>query len=347
MRIGFLVPSAFSIGNPGNGIAEQARQQAAALERRGHTVIRLNPWEWQDERELDVLHFFVGGFQMAGIGLHRQLTKPGLLVFAPIIDSNQSFFSYRMAARLGTLTPRLLSVPGAFRRQSLESDVVICRSRHEKDRLVQGLGIPADKVETVLNGCPLPAVETTDPRELRASLDLPEEFVLHISAFTQERKNVVRLMQAVEQLGYPLVVAGKSTPGPVLDALKRKAARGKLRVLGFVDAHTKAALYSLCRVFCLPSAHEGTGLVALEAAAHGAALVITKNGGPPDYFLDHAEYVDPFDVQDIKQALARAWNKPRSDVLKRHIESNLTWDHSAQTLENVYRKHLSRKALHT
>ena len=120
MRIGFLVPSSFSIGNPGNGIAEQARQQAAALERRGHTVLRLNPWEWQDERELDVLHFFVGGTQMAGITQGRQLTRPGLLVFAPIIDSNQSFRSYRLAARLGSLSPRFLTVPGAFRRQALE-----------------------------------------------------------------------------------------------------------------------------------------------------------------------------------------------------------------------------------
>jgi glycosyltransferase involved in cell wall biosynthesis len=344
LRIGFMLPAAFSIGSPGNGIAEQARRQAEALERRGHEVVRLNPWQWQDEQELDVLHFFLGGLGMAGIGQHRQLTKPGLLVFAPIIDSNQSFFSYRFAAHLGNLSARLSTVPGIFRQQAGDSDVVVCRSHHEKERIVRGLGIEPAKVEIVLNGCPLPDTEHPEVQQLRNSLDLPEQFVLHISAFTQERKNVLRLVQAVEHLGYPLVIAGRAVPGAVLDQLRRKAQDRKLlRILGFVDARTKAALYSLCRVFCLPSSHEGTGLAALEAAAYGAALVVTKNGGPPDYFLQHAEYVDPFDLEDIKRAIARAWDKPRDGLFMRYVAENLTWDRSAEALEKLYLKYLALK----
>lgn len=346
LRIGMLLPSTFALGNPGNGIAEQAHRQAEALEQLGHAVIRLNPWEWQDESELDVLHFYQGGPNLMTATHGRQLTKPGLLVFSPIIDSNQSFFSYRLAARLGSLSARFSNAPATLQRQARDSDVVICRSQHERERMVAGLDIPQEKTAIVLNGCPLPSSDIGSLRGIGETLGLPRDFVLHVSAFTQDRKNVVRLAQAADQLGLPLVVAGRPTPGAVLDELQSRAQRSnRLRLLGFVDAHTKAALYALCRVFCLPSSHEGTGLAALEAGAHGASLVITRNGGPKDYFREHAEYVDPFDVNDIKLALQRAWDRPKSDALKQHISNNLTWDHSARALEQVYKQGLANKAV--
>jgi len=343
MRIGFLLPGSFALGNPGNGIAEQARRQAEALERRGHTLLRLNPWEWQDATQLDVLHFFLGGAALHGITAHRRLARRTLLVFAPIIDSNQSFISSRLAALAGSVSSRFLTVPGILRSQACGSHVVLCRSSHERERLMRGLGVAPEKIERVLNGCPPAAIPCDDVEALRQRLQLPAEFVLHVSAFTQERKNVPRLVEALEPLQLPLVIAGASTAGPILTALERKVREGALlRILGFVDAKTKAALYRMCRVFCLPSLHEGTGLAALEAAAHGARVVITRNGGARDYFLDHAEYVDPFDVRDIRAAIARAWQRPESGELQRHVNERLTWNASAATLERVYEKHLAQ-----
>lgn len=342
MRIGLLLPSIFAVDNPGNGIAEQARQQAAALERLGHIVVRLNPWEWHDEREFDVLHFYVGGMPLQGVTRGRRLKKPGMLVFSPIIDSNQPFVLYRAAAWLGGLSPRFPSVQGVMREQARHSDLVICRSSHESDRMVFGLGVARERTSIVLNGCNPPASGAHgDLEEHRRRLGLPAEFLLHISSFTQPRKNVLRLATAAEELGLPLVIAGRSTPGAILDALERRARQsGRLHLLGFVDAQTRDALYSMCRVFCLPSVHEGTGLVALEAAVRGANLVITKNGGPPDYFLQHADYVDPYRLDDIKRALLKAWNRPRSTLLREHILKHLTWDESARSLATLYREHL-------
>jgi glycosyltransferase involved in cell wall biosynthesis len=345
MRIGFLLPTSFALSTRGNGIAEQARRQAEALEQLGHQVIRLNPWEWQDERELDVLHFFLGGHTMANAVESRNLCKPGVLVFSPIIDSNQPFISYRLAAALGSGFSRLTTVPGLLRRQARVSDVVVCRSTHEILRLSRGLGIPSDKLVMVLNGCPPPAAPLpADQAVLRQKLQLPQDFVLHISAFTQGRKNVLRLLDATERLGYPLVIAGTPQPGPIMTELERRA-RGsdRLRIMGFVDEPTKAALYSLCRVFCLPSVHEGTGLVALEAGAAGANLVITRNGGPPDYFLNYAEYVDPHSARSIQEGIARAWRAPRNQNLRQHIVEQLSWTQSGRSLERLYTERLADK----
>lgn len=340
MRIGFLLPGSFALGNPGNGIAEQARRQAEALERRGHTLVRLNPWQWQDQAELDVLHFFLGGATLQGItSLAREEAQRTLLVFAPIIDSNQSYVSYRLAALAGNLFPRVMTVPGILRDQAQGSHVVLCRSTHERERLVRGLGVEPEKVECVLNGCPA-AMSCDDIESVRQRLQLPPEFVLHVSAFTQERKNVLRLVEALEPLRLPLVIAGSSAPNRILSILERKVRDGaRIHMLGFVDAQTKAALYRMCRVFCLPSVHEGTGLAALEAAAHGARVVITRNGGTRDYFLDHAEYVDPFSVPSIREGVSRAWRRLDGGQLQRHVNERLTWDASAAALERIYEKY--------
>jgi glycosyltransferase involved in cell wall biosynthesis len=339
MRIGFMIPSDWALVR-GHGVVAQARYQAEGLESIGHTVDLLNPWQWQDMQDLDVLHFFAPCALYPAFNDRFPDQNRTLIAYSPIIDSNQSFTAYRLAATLGSISPRFVTIPGIGRSQAQHCDVVICRSQHERRRATESLRVSSAKVEIVLNGCTAPRKLDVGVDSNVSSLDLPKDFVLHISAFTQERKNVLRLSQAAAELGYPLVIAGRATAGPILDELKQRIKQGqRIILLGFVDEATKAALYSLCRVFCLPSHHEGTGLVAVEAASYGANLVITKNGGPPDYFLEMAEYVDPFDLADIRRGLAVAWNRPKDDRLKGHLTGSLTWEHSARSLANVYSKH--------
>jgi glycosyltransferase involved in cell wall biosynthesis len=344
MKIGFLVPSMFAVGNPANGVAAQARFQAEALEALGHEVVRLNPWDWQDPTEFDVVQFFIGGFGLYTVENLRRSMAKGILAFAPIIDSNEPNFLYRLAAAVGNLHPKIFSIPGELRRQALSSDVVICRSTFERNRVVRGLGVSAAKVEVVLNGTALESSGQRHAEAVRNRLDLPEEYVLHVSAYTQERKNVVRLAEAVGSLGYPLVIAGFAQPGRELESLQALARKfGNIRVLGFLDRDSLQGLYAGCRVFCLPSRHEGTGLVALEAAAHGANVVITRNGGPPDYFGPHAEYVDPNSVEQIRDAVRAAWGKPKNVQFREFLSANLTWERSAQALAEVYGRCLEGK----
>ncbi len=228
-----------------------------------------------------------------------------------------------------------------MRRQALAAGLVVCRSKHERERVVRGLGISSDKTEIVLHGIhrPVPA----DPALARASLDLPDEFLLHISRYSDERKNVCRLIEAVGPLGLPLVIAGFAEPGPTLDRIQSLAQRfPSVKLFGFQPAAVRESLYAACRVFCLPSVHEGVGLVALEAAAQGAKVVATSRGGPPDYFGPLVDYVDPYDVSHIRETIAGAWRAPARGELKEHILANRTWDHTALGLVQAYERFLPR-----
>jgi glycosyltransferase involved in cell wall biosynthesis len=341
MKIGFLLQAVAAVGGLGNGVRMQGLFQAEALSRLGHQVSLMNPWDLQSSGEFEFVHLFGGGFGYFGI----QSTQKSLLrrlAFSPIIDSNQSFGAYALAAKLGAIWPeRLFTVPGELAKQAHAANVIVCRSAHEKERMVRSLRADPDKCEIVLNGVEPPPLCNTEM--VRERLKLPDRFVLHVSAYTQERKNVARMIEAIGPTGFPLVIAGTEFPGATrerLVALSKKYER--VRLLGWQERQTLHELYSACSVFCLPSVHEGTGLVALEAAASGAEVVITKRGGPPDYFLNMAEYVDPFDVDDIRAGVERAWNKKRTDHLQSHVLRQLTWDQSAKQLLNAYQKHQQR-----
>ncbi len=153
---------------------------------------------------------------------------------------------------------------------------------------------------------------------------------MHVSTYTQVRKNALPLAQAAAAAKLPLVIAGTAYPGALLEQLKQLAAlfAGNIRLLGFQDQASLNSLYAACTVFCLPSSHEGTGLAALEAASYGAKVVITKNGGTRDYFRDMGFYVDPNDIGSIQQAMVAAWEQPPSDALRQHVLKNLTWARS-------------------
>jgi len=348
MRIAFLVKALYAVGNPANGVAIQAQSQAKALTNLGHEVVLLNPWEWHDVRHFDVVQFFFGGLGLAGVeGLANRI-EHGVLIFAPILDSNEPNLLFRIAAALGGLHSKLISIQGEYRKQALASDAVVCRSTHEQARVIKGLGIAADRTAIVLNGVQVPENLSNQSGRwdsLRERWDLEDDFLLHVSQYTSHRKNVARLIEAVGPLGHPLVVAGWAQQGAMLRRLHELAAKyPHIRLLGYLGREDLSTLYARCRAFCLPSLHEGTGLAALEAAGYGAKVVVTKNGGPPDYFRSYAFYVDPYNVSSIRKGTVRALQMPRTEELSHHVRTNLTWEKSAKGLLAVYERALARKA---
>lgn len=336
MRIGFLLPGNYGLAGPGNGVRTQAIAQARALEDIGHSVIRLNPWESRDPRDLDVVQFFFGGY--AHHRIEARLSETHRTVFAPVIDSNVPDWMYRFAAACGGLHPKVETLQAVYRRQAMLADAVVCMSEFQRMRVIRGLGVPPRKVSVVLNGVDASPVKPDG--DARPRKHLPEDFLLFVGSYASRRKNVKRLIEAVGPTGYPLLIAGRPRERDDDREIRRAAEPyDNVRFLGFLEPAERDALYAACRVFCLPSLHEGTGLAALEAAAQGAPVVITKHGGPPDYFRDMAEYVDPHSVESIREAVERAWDRGREpgSELREHVRENLTWESSARSLEAVYR----------
>ena len=93
--------------------------------------------------------------------------------------------------------------------------------------------------------------------------------------------------------------------------------------MGFVSDEELNSLYNRAKVFALPSINEGVGLAALEAAICGCNIVITKLGGPKEYYeKGSAELVNPYDVDDIGQAVLRALKNNYSQPQLRNTLTN-------------------------
>lgn len=333
MKIGFTLPASYAIGNPYSGIREQARYQVNALRKLGYRVICLDSWKHDDRTELDVVHVMTGGPAFHGI---EQVMRRGRsrFVFAPIVDSRTPPWLYKLAASLGARIPRIDTIPGCYQVQARAADVTIARSQFERDFLYRALGIDRARIGVVLNGAPIP--EDTDCSVLDR-FSLPDEFALHISRVSNANKNVISLVEAFDGLELPIVCAGTTDGSAYGKKVLDKIREAKNAIwIGEVSHHEKLALYAKTILFCLPSQFEGTGLVALEAASYGCGVVITSNGGPPDYFGDFASYTTLGTPEEVRHAVRVALGWQNGDALQEHA-LRMTWESSARSLAGIYR----------
>lgn len=306
MKIGFLLSPQTAVSGMSNGILKQAYLWAEGLRSLGQEVdfLGVQPDGTMPRmRDYDLVHFFQNGFWLRGFQGGPEGGQKW--VFSPILDSTSSPLLYGALALL-PLEQRLLSFGPSLLRSFCMLTTVSVRSSHERGYIER----IAPKARVVDNPIAVPLVEGPEhkPRGL-----LPEEFALFVGNVTSERKNVARLIQACEKLKMPLVLAGLESNSAYARTLWKLIDEVSIPVhrLGFVTTEELRWLYQNCSVFCLPSVVEGVGQVAMEAMYFGAPVVVTRVGGPPDYFGDHAEYVDPHSVTSIHNSILRAINSPR------------------------------------
>jgi glycosyltransferase involved in cell wall biosynthesis len=170
-----------------------------------------------------------------------------------------------------------------------------------------------------------------------------QPFVLYAGG-ADSRKNLPRLIQAYARLPvalrrqHQLVLAGKMPPGNV--DLLQKAARAvgldakELIFTGYVADDELALLYQRCRVFVLPSLHEGFGLPALEAMRCGAPVIGSNTSSIPEVVGRADALFDPLDVEAIWQKLSQALEDEtfRRDLAAhgREQAGKFSWEESAQ-----------------
>ncbi len=309
MKIAYIMyPGACYMG-AGDGSKMQAEIWVKELERKGHKVDRINPWGHYDWKSYDVVHVFGFGlwnYDMIhwGCGLNPHF------VFSPIIDTNTPMWKYRLATHFGCSKLRLFSQNYALRKLKPDIKLFLARTQYEADYLHRGYSIEEKKIDIV----PLSYREDHYDSSVEK-----EPFCLFTGTMTQPRKNVPNLIRAAKKYGFELKLAGNKGNAKSEAKLRELIGCAKnIEVLGFVSDEELIALYNRAKVFALPSINEGVGLVALEAAIHGCNIVITKLGGPKEYYeKGTAELVNPYDIDDIGQAVMMALQDNRSQPLLR------------------------------
>jgi glycosyltransferase involved in cell wall biosynthesis len=127
------------------------------------------------------------------------------------------------------------------------------------------------------------------------------------------RKGVDRLLRAVAAAraagaAVKLTVIGAGEEDARLRLLAAELGLGDVEWIGFVQQQKLAALFATADAFAFPTLDDPFGIVLLEAAASGLALVASPHGGATQDLVTGAEtgfVVDPDDVDAFASALAR------------------------------------------
>ena len=237
-------------------------------------------------------------------------------------------------------------------RAARAADAIITVSHASKADVVDGLGIPEERVTVVPNGVD-PAFAPLAPdgeraHEVRRRYGLQDNFVLTVGS-VEPRKNLPRLLEAVSQLRTrsdtaDVVLVHAGPEGWLANGVSRTVqAHGlsdAVRFLGYVPKRDLAALYGLARLTAYPSLYEGFGLPVAEAMACGCPVVTSNVSSLPEVAGDAGLLVDPGSVEEIAAGIAALWTdaaRRRELAARGRAQARrFTWDRTARETAAVY-----------
>jgi len=321
MKIAFNTYSA-AFQCPGGGEIQLLKSKEA-LEQRGHEVVLFNQWMHKLE-DFDVVHQFAvqgGTYNLSAYSHDNSIP----LVLSPILWLNQDLSRYPMSE---------------IKFMMEMADVICPNSEAEIQRFIRNFDIPSHKYHLTYNGVDSIFFNAANPDLFFREYKLREPFILCV-ANIEQRKNQLALLEAAAELNLHVVLIGNIRDNDYYGAIKSRFHR--FSYLGYMDHGSEIfrSAYSAATVFALPSLLETPGLAALEAAAVGLPLVITREGCTEEYFGSDGFYVDPNSIADISAKITLAIKKGKSMSGLKLRAKNFSWNRVAEQLEAAYIKALT------
>jgi len=245
------------------------------------------------------------------------------------ISQKMKMLAYNLANRFDPLGI------SAVRKIMRSADILFPNSRMEADIMTRHFRIPEKNVKIVPDGI-AERYFGASPKEFEKKTGL-KDFVLFVGRM-EPRKNILKLIAALKGTGIQLVVIGAKHPNEPYCEKCIKLADENVHFIGELkhESPMLASAYAAAKVVAFPSWDETPGLAAMEGAAAGANLVITKYGCTKDYFREYAGYVEPRDLNDIREKLIAAYEAPRNPKFAKFMRENYSWGKVADMVIEGY-----------
>jgi glycosyltransferase involved in cell wall biosynthesis len=235
-----------------------------------------------------------------------------------------------------------------YDRAARKATLVLTLSEHSRRKIVQYLGIPADRVIAIPMAVDFNrfGTEPAPSEEDRiAALGLSERFLFY-PASLWPHKNHDRLLTAFARLEDPdlqLVLTGATFDR--LEGLTARAAElgvaDRIRHLGYLSEAELPALYRRATALVFPSLYEGFGTPPLEAMACGCPVASSYATALAEVCGDAAVELEPGSIDQMSDALHRITS---DDRLRRELRerglgqaARFSWTRVAQLHLEAYR----------
>jgi len=338
MKVCFIVPQVMQAVS--GGLSVQVTNTARALSEQGISVTRFNPWETYDWSRFDLAHIFKADYDTYNMAIFLHELKVPFVV-TPVFYATQKPYQIRSLRNITHLARKaflgIRTDLDCVRDICYYSKKVLPNTHAEKKFLEKGIDIAPHKITVIPNGVE-ERFTNADP-SLFINRHGIRDFILSVSNFGYKRKNMLKLIEALELTNYQAVLIGSIYDNPYGRECRKRMERAKNILWLDALAHDDpmlASAYAACKVFVQPSTFETPGLAALEAALADANIVTTPYGGPKEYFGPMAEYINPGDTASIKTCIDSALKREPESALKIHILDNYSYTVIAGKLIATY-----------
>lgn len=256
---------------------------------------------------------------------------------------DMTFFTMR---NLHSLMRRSILFRYTVKRCALQADMINVPSNATRRDLLELWPEVDERLVRVTKagiGAEFSSGESTEVKEHRCRLGLPEEYVLFVGTI-EPRKNLQLLVRAFGRLktGADLVLAGKLGWGyeALLAEVNKRGLTSRVYMPGFVSPKDLPWVYRGARIFVYPSLYEGFGFPPLEAMACGIPVVATKGSALEENLRGAASLVSAHAADELARVMAwlleddQAWVAHRDAGLRRAAEFN--WESAARTIQECY-----------
>ena len=240
------------------------------------------------------------------------------------------------------------------------ADACTANSAFTRSQLLQLC--PAAEVSIVPMGVDGTEFEPRQPNfSLRRRLGVSAEMILFVGRLV-EKKGVHNLLAAMQRVlkRFPkatLVLVGDGTQRPELERTsERLEIAGAVRFLGKLPHEQLPEYYAAADLFVGPSVvdrsgdTEGLGVVFIEAASAGLAIVGTSVGGISDVLIHEVTgiAVEPDQPEALADAIERllcdeTLRRRLGEAARQHALSQFSWSQVAARFSSVFRRVLERQ----
>lgn len=222
---------------------------------------------------------------------------------------------------------------------------IITVSEFSKKEIVELFKVKPEKIVVTYEG---KNGSINKPQATNRKIQTNNPYLLYVGA-AYPHKNLENLLRAFKILitnyklkNHQLMLVGEEDY--FYQKLKNEVEKLNLkeRVIfpGYLDDQALNQVYQNAFLYISPSYYEGFGLPSLEALTQGVPVVASWTGASPEILGEAALYFNPYDVEDMAQAISKVINDKslREDLIKKGFEQTkkFNWQKCAEETLRAY-----------
>ena len=218
------------------------------------------------------------------------------------------------------------------------ADVIVTVSARLKDELVKVYNMDERKIKVVYNAI------NKDRFGIVRKKDANKKVILYVGRLSVQKgvENLIRAFKIVSEKDKDAVlyiVGEGSEMANLINLSINLELADRIIFLGRAPDEEVELLYSIAKVFVMPSISEPFGIVALEAIASRVPTIMSSQSGVSEV-IRNALKVDFWDVQQIADLIAGllSYSEMNSEISKEAYKelNNITWEKAADEFIQLY-----------